>query len=150
MRLQFPVCLIGEISQETWPAYLSDLQYVDAVIGVIATCDFRVVTQCRSYPGDRLVRFTVGDSRSSRKMALHLDDPRGVVYILEDDGEAWDENSPEPPVVEPTKAVTLGELFRDSHPGVRRHLELNRHSNYRLASPSEMPAQITSPDVVWN
>lgn len=149
MRLQFPVCLIGEIRQETWPAYLSDLQYVDAVIGIITTCDFRVVTQCRSYPGDRLVRFVVGESRCSRKLALHLDDPRGVVYILEDDGEAWDKNSVTPPDIEPVRAITLGELTR-SYMSVRRHLELDRYLTYRLAAPSEIPAQITSPNAVWN
>ena len=138
-RLFFPVPLLGDLDREVWPADLLPDIYVDTVITRIAMCDFRVVRHPYAYTGNRIAWFMVGDARSSRQCALHLDDPPGAVYILRDNGEPRRDDPFRSPATIPVRAITLGELTREQYHGVRKHLELDFHGNYRLAYPSEIP-----------
>jgi hypothetical protein len=127
--------IIGDLNRETWPGYLNQYQYEGAVLGIIRECDLIVKPHGRGYHDDDYMRFLVGDSKRSRKCALNRKYySRGVILLLEDNGEIWDDaDHMVPPATKPVAAVTLGELMKDTYLSVCAHLQLDRYRNKRLA-----------------
>ena len=125
----FGLTLVGDLAEESWPTYLvfQPTLCAEVAMCLIRNCDFRVKCHGRSYQGScSFVRFIVGESFRSRKCAIDLDDPPGVVYVLQDNGSAWKDDLTAPPdSFVPVKAITLGELVREGYLGVIRHLELD-------------------------
>ena len=77
---------------------------------------------------------TVESYHSAVKMALHKDDPRGVVYVLADDHLGWwVMGGQTSPVTVALKALTIGELTCNHYLSVVEYLELEANHNTRLA-----------------
>lgn len=123
--------IIGNMAAETWPRYREN--WADIVIETIRRCDFNLERYPFGRGDDKIIRFIVGDFTRSRKLAVHPDDPPGLVYILEDDGGDWTTDSlTNFKPVKVVKVVTLGELIGDGYLSVERHLELDQYQNQRL------------------
>lgn len=132
IRLTFDVSLKGDLGVEQWPSYLTDETYGTMVLGAIKAQNVQVQPYWAYYHRSRFAWFLVGGSEASRKMGLCYDDPRGVVYLLKDDGSDWDGNGRTPPTFEPERAITLCELVREGDVGVMRELGLNERRDRRL------------------
>lgn len=132
--------LIGDLQAETWPLYKKN--WSAAMIDALAQCDFRVERYPYGSVSDPTVRFLIGESHWSRKLAVHPGDPAGIVYILKDDGGGWTngEGSFDLKPITAAVAITLGELVKEGYSGVKRLLEAGQHHNDRLAYPSERPS----------
>ena len=130
------LALTGDLNAETWPEYLDRQTLSFAVIEAIGMCDFRVERLGFTMFGDQIVRFLIGESTWSRKLAIHRNDPVGIVYLLEDDGGSWlDERGNIKPIVA-VQAITLGALVIGKYTGVKNILGSTTHRNNRLEYPT--------------
>lgn len=77
-------------------------------------------------------QFLVGMNDWSRAIALHPEDPRGLVYLLKDNGKELDNVQ----VVQPALPIWLAD-FPDAD-RARYHLLPREHRNRRLMMPEEV------------
>jgi hypothetical protein len=122
------VPLMGDMDRETWPSYLHHEAFMALVInqlrmtGLVAR---RLINNStRDHAWEVLV---VGDEGRSRKLALHHNDPKGRLYLLEDNG--GENFFP----LKPVSAITLQELTSFGAEHAARRLELDKYPYPRLA-----------------
>lgn len=98
-----------------------------AIARAISRCDYRG----RIYDGvnpQGLRIFLIGEMDWSRAIAVHPEDPAGIVYLLVDDGKEI--NMTKPVVV--AQPIWLGELITSGYVSVYDALEAESHNNPRL------------------
>lgn len=127
--LHFNVELTGNLDQETWPVYLSPQSRLNAMTSMLAETAsiHRLVTKSLisvTITTNPVVQLLIGDRQRSRRIAIVLTDPTGVVYLLKDNlSSGFDYEATA------TVAFTLGE-FIENFPNA---LELDQHRNSRLS-----------------
>jgi|GEM_PF-4875440 len=132
--------LQGDVEEEVWPSYLPPDSIAQAVMAVIAMFDFVVVRSACETSDPQIVRFLVGESNRSRLLAIHLDDPCGIVYLLEDDDSDWEDDLDGLKPIHATAAMTVKALIQEGRTGIELLLELHSHQNNRLVSREPSPS----------
>jgi hypothetical protein len=122
------VPLEGHMDRELWPSYLHHEAYVQLVVTQLRMTGLsvrRLINDSHRHTSWEV--FVVGDEDRSRKLALHYNDPKGRLYLLEDQGTEF--LLP----IKPVSAITLQELtsFGSEHAALR--LQLTQHPYPRLS-----------------
>ena len=124
-RLQYPaVELRGDLAVEDWPQDVED--FMRALASQLRAQGLRVERLITvTVPPDPNIDFLIGNDQESRRVRIHTGDPRGVIYLVYDDGTKDPDRDYNNTV---DHAVTASELLRDP----RGILELDKHKNNRL------------------
>lgn len=130
-KMNIPVKLTGDLTKEHWDEAMPFEVYAKRVAAGICASGYRGLMIPGMNP-QGLQLFVVGESYRSRALAIHPDDPRGVIYLLEDSGRPVTADQH----FKVDSAITVGALTQGGYTAIYRALDLDndRYENDRLES----------------